>query len=83
MLAVEDTFDFTIQFEEVVLAELHLFVLDLHSFFDTFLEINDNLVSSLLLNVLIDVEIGANCTKFDVVFWALRLCLDNLIIYTD
>lgn len=61
--AVEDAFDFTIKFEKIILAEKHLSVLYLHGFFNTFLQINYYLISPLWLNVLVNVEICADCFK--------------------
>lgn len=65
VVAMEDALNFTIKFEEVILAEVHMFVLNLQCFLDTFLKINDDLICSLRLNILIDVAVGADRLKFN------------------
>ena len=60
LFAVEDAFDLAIELEKVILAQVHFPVLNLHGFLDGLLQVDDYLVGSLRLNVLIDVAIGAD-----------------------
>ena len=57
---MEDALDLAIELEKVILAQVHFPVLNLHGFLDGLLQVDDYLVSSLRLNVLIDVAIGAD-----------------------
>lgn len=57
---MEDALNLAIELEKVILSQVHFPVLNLHGFFNGLLQVDDNLISSLGLNVLIDVAISAD-----------------------
>ena len=73
LLAVEDAFDLAVQLEEVVLAQTHLPVLNLHRFLDALLQIDDNLVGSFGLNVLVNIAVRADSLEIGVVVASLKV----------
>ena len=57
---MEDALNLAIELEKVILSQVHFPVLNLHGFFNGLLQVDDYLICSLGLNVLIDVTISAD-----------------------